>query len=462
MSALEHGQRGSRRWRRAIAASSVVCSLVVGGIVMLPTVLHQTNYRNRVLNEAFSKYGLTGSSASASGGWIVPVGLQKIEISDADGRVKVTIDEVRTTKSLLGLFSSAEDLGEVTLVNPVVEIALDDEGRLPLARPDALPSGHTVAFRIENGSLRLSVPWRRLPIVDISELGLSGAIEQREGERWLRLDPVQVFDHEPLAEAHTEQNLALIAPVLSQTTRVTGEASVWLDGVEMPIGGDTDLTVIPLSGHAEFYHVEARLKQAWATQISQLFRRPNGSRIPDRLEIVRDSAVRFQFTEHGIHHDGLAILLPDVAERLQVNSSGVVGFDEKLDLTLAVLMPGLPVGNSPLLQALAGMLAAPLELQVVGTVSEPRLVPPADGTLLDQISKRMTAPGESPDPPPVAQAVLELIQAGSNPDSQEASGDLPGSILGLIRAVKHEQQQQRERPPKKPAPARRPRRRAAK
>ena len=451
MATLEHKHSPARpRWRRAIVASSVVCSLVVGGIVMLPTVLNQTSYRDHVLNTAFSNYGLTGSSATASGGWLVPVGYQQIEISDAQGRVKVSIEEVRTTRSLLGLFSSGTDLGEITLVNPVVEIALDEHGRLPIAQPGAVPSELNVAFNVENGAFRLSVPWRTLPIVDVDGLNIAGAVEQRDDGRWLRVDPVQVFDHERLAEAHTEQNLALIAPVLSQTTRVSGEASVWLDGVEMQLDGDgAAASPFPLKGRAEFYGVEARLKPAWATQISRLVGQLGNRPVPDRLELVRDSVVEFQFSEQGIHHQGLAILLPDVADQLRVHSSGTVGFDEKLDLNLAVQMPGTPRRASPLLNTLTTLMATPLQLRVVGTVSEPQLVPPAGSTWLDEVSQRL-APGQhSPQPPTVEQAVLELIQTGADPNKQQASQDLPGSILGLIRAVKHEKDRKQKQ--KKPA-----------
>jgi len=442
------------RWRRAIVASSVVGSLVLGGIVMLPTVLNQTEYRNRVLNTAFSKYGLKGTSATASGGWLVPMSYQQIEITDADGRVKVTVDEVRTSKSLLSLASSGNDLGTITLVNPVVEIALDEDGRLPIAQPDAIPSAVNVKFDVEGGAFKLSVPWRELPIVDVDGLNIAGAIEQREDGRWLRVDPVRVFDHEPLSEAQTEQNLALIAPVLSQTTRVTGEASVWLDGVDMRLDGDPDadpdgsqaaVSPFPLSGRAEFYHVEARLKPEWATQIGQMLGQLGNRPVPDRLEIVRDSVVDFQFTEQGIHHEGLAIVLPDVANRLRVHSSGLVGLDESLNLNLAVQMPAPRGVGGPLLNTLTRLVATPLQLRVVGTVSEPKQVPPAGGTWLDEASQRIAPDRHSPEPPPVAQAVMELIQTGADPNKHRAENDLPGSILGLIRAVKHEKERkQRE------------------
>lgn len=446
-----HTQPPRGRWRRAVVTSSVVFGLIVSGVAVMPTVVNQTQLRNQFLNTAFQQYGLKGSAGAAKGSWLQPVSYERIEITDANGRVRCTIGSIRTSKTLLELLSSGSDLGTITLVNPVVEIDLDEEGRFPLAQPN-IPSTQTVNIAIEDGEFRLSVPWRELPIVDLDDLNLSGRIENREGSRWLVVDEAQIFDHERLSEAHAEQNLALIAPVLSQTTAITGEVSVWMDKSEICLDAEEGgFSPFPIQGRAKFHTVNARLKPWWVSQINQLVRQLNIANVSDRIEIVRDSDIQFDVTETGIRHSGLAIVLPQASDQLSIDSSGFVNLDETLDLTMSIKVPKLPAGDSPFLGMLSKLVGAPISLHIAGTVSEPRLIMPPGMTVLNDVSQRLAPEQHTEQPPTVSQAVFKLIGSARQSREENVRRDLPGSILGLIRAVAAEKEAAEQQPEQKAA-----------
>lgn len=450
----------NRRWRRAVVATSVLGGMLFSGIAILPIAVLNSSHRDALLNSRFEKHGLTVASESAVGSWVTPISLRNIAIIDESGQIQCTIREVQTSRTILGLLAHGGDLGTITFVEPVLHVTLDENGRLPprLLTPDesdedpaeaadAAGSRPSVAFEVAGGAFVLSVPWRPMPIVEVDGLNVSAAVTNRPDGRWLTVSPVQIFDHERLSESHTEQNLALIAPVLSQSTSLTGEVSVFLNGLEVLLDGDED-PVIPISGAATFHTVEARLKKDWATQLSQLAGRTVGARIPDRLQIVRDSQVAFEVDEIGIHHHGLAFLLPEIAPDLSIESSGTVGLDERLNLALSVQLPQL-LPQNPLMAALSRFARFPLRLQVQGTVDDPKLVTPPGFSLVDQLAQNADPEGFTPEPPPVSTSVLELIDAAASSNPDRAADGIVGGIFNIIRSA---QKAKADAPPQEPRP----------
>ena len=436
------------KWRRAVVATSVLGGMLFSGAAILPTAVMSSSYRDTLLNTAFSKHGLTASSASGAGGWLTPVSFGQVSLSDEAGQIHGMIRQIRTSISLLSLLTGDDDLGTITLIEPEIQVALDDDGNLSLKTPDGPQETLTrnVAFEVVNGAFQLSVPWRTLPIVDVDKLNIAGAVTNEPDGRWLSLDPVQIFSHEPLSEAHTEQNLALIAPVLSQSTALTGEVSVLLDATRIPLDNKDD-SQLSIRGEAVFHTVNARLKQDWVTQIGQLVGQVSGNAVPDRLEIARDSGVAFEVDSIGIHHSGLAFLLPEIADGMQIESSGMVGLDETLDLALRVQLPWIAPSN-PFMAFVSKLTLAPITLQVKGTVSEPQLVGPP---VLDELSKRIAPELHTQQPADVTGAVMQLLGTAATQNKTEAAEALPGGIIGLIQSIR----KAREDSPPKAKPARR-------
>lgn len=436
-----------RTWRRAMVASSLL--VVISGIslVAVPSIVMGTGFRDQALNSAVSSYGLSATSLQATGGWFVPVSFQDVEIRDQQGNITCEISELRTSKGLLSYFTDGGDLGELTFVHPRVAIHVGEDGQWPVYS-SPIPAETQCDFRIEDGEFVLTVPWRKVPIVDLDGLGITGRVRKDEnGQRFLTIDPCQIADKMELSDEHAEQNLALIAPVLSQSTRISGSASVWMDRIHMPLdSADGKVSPFPIRGRAEFHSLEASLREEWARQIAQLTGQLTGKQLPSQITVAQQSTVAYEVTETGIHHEGMVFLLPEIASDFRVQSQGAILLDETLDLTLDIKVPELPAGDNPLIQMLGQIMKAPISVRVAGTVSEPELRMPAGLDVLSELSRRVSPETHTDQAPPVANAIIDVIRSGSQTDKEEVRKDLPGSIFGLIRAISDEKSKEKDRP----------------
>lgn len=425
----------SRSWRRASVAVWVLVALIFSAIVVLPTALMKLGYGDQVLTSKVEGFGLTAESKNASGGWFTPFVFNDVTIRDEAGFVDVKIERIETEKSLFGLLTAGDDIGRLTIIAPDTKITLDDNGKLPL---DVQPSGNPppdMQFEVRDSAFKLAVPWRPLPIVEVSQVDVNGRIMTDAEGRWLEVDPVTLFDHEPLSEAQTEQNLALIAPVLSQTTALEGEISATLEAARFPLN-DEGLSPFPIQGTAVLHSLNARLKQNWAEDVGRLVGQVVRKNVPSRLQIAADSSVAFVVDDVGIHHAGLAFVLPDLLAGATVESSGTVKLDEQLDLNFAVQLPQVQ-SNNPLLSAMNSFVRQPLQLKVTGTVDEPKMHPPAGFGILDQMAASNSPTGVAEPPPPVSNAVMDLIgSAAMGAPSAGKAEDVTGGIIGLIRSIR--------------------------
>lgn len=441
-----------RPWRRAAVATSVLGGMLFSVLAVLPLAVMNSAHRDSMLNSRLEQFGLTVATESGSGSWVTPIVLRNVTIQDETGSVRCVIRELRTSRTIMGLLMNGGDLGTISVIEPQVVVALDEDGNLPAGLfADLPPDDPNVAkpeFAVEilDASVKVSVPGRPLPFVDLSELDISASIANEENGRWLHVAPVQIFDHTQISESDTQQNLALIAPVLSQSTGLSGEVSAHFNQFDMQLGDDASGD-IAFSGEATFHSVTARLKKDWVVQLSEMLGRTVGSAIPDRLEIVRDSAVRFSGDGQGIHHSGLAFLLPQIAGNMNIQSSGMVGFDETLDLALNLQLPQMASTN-PFMRVLSQMTQLPFQLRVTGTVDAPQLETPEGSSILDQLSRNMKPEQASQEPPGVTNSVFELIDSAASPDPVERTSGVVGGVFDLIRSIQKNKENAPPRPPK--------------
>ena len=444
------GGRSTFWKRRAVVTTSVVLSMLVTGIGIAPTVLTATAMRNNLLQSAVGNYELTATAESATGGWFAPLAFQGVHIRSADDRFSWTVKEIQTSKGLLSFITAPEQVGDIRLTDSAVKINLDEDGKWPFNKPSK-SSNAEFAFSIENGSLEIIAPWREVPIVEISKLMINGNIaKDANGQRRLHVDPIQILDHEPLSESHTQQNLALIAPVLSQSTQLSGNASVWLDEINIPIGqavaADSTIAMesgtkddlrssFPIRGRAEIHSLEARLRENWTKQLTAIIGQVSGSAIPNQIQVLKNSSIEFSVTDGGIHHSGMVFLLPELAKNMSITSSGSVHLDESIDLLLKLNAPKITQTGSPFSAMLSQITSMPIQLRVLGTVSEPKLQLAEEMNLLGSLTNQVSPAQYTEESPELPSAVMELIQNVGSQDREQAKKALPGNILNLIRAV---------------------------
>jgi hypothetical protein len=451
--------------RRGVVTTSVVLSLLGAGVSVAPVVLTATSLRNRLLNSAVPNEQLTATAEAASGGWLAPLSFRDVRIADADGALVWTVKEMQTTKGLLSFITDPAEVGEIRLSDSSLKARLTADGKWPI-ESKSRPSNSNLSFRVENGSLEVSVPWRDVPIIELSDLTIAGNIGlDSNGRRMLHVEPIHVLDHAPISESNTQQNLALIAPVLSQSTTLSGTASVWLDEINLPLDeveelesslsstpeSDTGVADdFPIHGRAEFHTLEARLKENWIRQLMALIGQVGNTEMPNQIQVLKDSNVRFSVSKEGISHDGMVFLLPQLAEGLTFVSSGIVRLDERLDLLLTLQLPKIMPAGRPFLSLLAQITEAPIQVRVAGTVSEPKLQLPEGTNLLSSLTGQIAPAQHTQEAPPLPSAVMDLIQSVGNQDREQVRKDLPGNIFNLIRAVESQAKQKREgRKPRK-------------
>lgn len=443
--------------RRGVVTTSVVLCMLGAGIGLIPTAITATKLRNQLLTSAIGNEELSATSESATGGWFAPLSFRNVRVVDANGDFVWTVGQLDLSRGLLPLMTDRTQIGEIRLQDSSLQVHLNAEGEWPL-KSRSSPSKTEFSFSVQNGSLELSIPSREKPIVELDKLAIQGNVgPDSEGRRALNIEPIQLLDHAPLSESHTQQNLALIAPVLSQATALSGSASVWLDAIHVPLAGDLAADIAPevssdstpappefaIHGKAEFHEVDARLKENWTRQVTALVGQVSGISVPNQIRVLKDSNVRFSVSNAGISHEGMMFLLPQIAEELTFTSSGIVRLDETLDLLVTLkLNAAAPVGR-PFLEFLAKFTENPIQLKIAGTVSEPQLQLAKGADLLSGLAGRIAPAGYTEESPPLPSAVLDLIQNVGQPDREQAGKELPGSILNLIRAVDEQTRQKR-------------------
>ena len=418
-------------WRHPRIRLAVATCFAIGLIASAPTIVLGTGLRDVVLNHQLAHIGLTGTSESGSGGWFSPLKLYRVSLKDDTGRARTSVQSVSTSATILELITENHK-GDFSFVDPVVEIELDENGDLPpgLFAESGGDSRPTCEFEIDGGRFVLSVPGRNLPLVELDQLHVEGEIVLRDGGHWLDVQPIELFDHDPIDEAHTEQNLAMVAPVLTQSAKLAGDISVTLAESSLQLDAEEG-PVLDLAGAAVFHSVEARLRKEWVAQVGQMLGKAMEADIPNRLEIIKDSKVSFTVDESGIWHKGLVFLLPDLAEDLKIDSSGVVGLDGQMDLAFGVTIP--PPRNAGLFASIIASMAGKIQVAVKGTVDDPKLVMPAGTSLLKQFSGNLE-PEKQDQEPGVAGSVLDLLGAAQSEDPKQKAAGITGGVLKLIRA----------------------------
>ncbi|MFO0978794.1 MAG: hypothetical protein U0996_20470 [Planctomycetaceae bacterium] len=422
------------RWRRATVTASMIVGMLLTGTAVAPSLLLRS-YRNEVLSSAIKDPSLIVSCQDLQGGWFTPLSFSGVSVQDAEGKLKCSIATLQTSRTLFSFLTSSRAATDIVLQQPQLEVHVAEDGKWPVLGAGQ-PDHSELTFVINDGSFLMTVPWRKLPIVDLKELDLKGAVRpDASGLQTLTTEGTRILDHVTLSDLHAEQNLALIAPVLSQSTEISGSTSLWLEPMSVPLEGDTAMNPFPIRGRAVVHSLHARLKQDWARQLAMIGGQLSGSELPDEIQVVEDSEIHFDVSEQGIRHDSMVFLLPEIADSFAVESSGAILLDETLDLILTVKLPKVQTADKPFLGMLAQLSTEPLRLAVKGTVSKPQLQMPEGLDVLGQLMKRISPATYQEEAPSIPEAAGGLIQKVGQPGAKPSATDLTGGIIDLIRAI---------------------------
>ena len=116
-------------------------------------------------------------------------------------------------------------------------------------------------------------------------------------------------------------------------TWVGGEVSFALDTFRVPLDESEEAQV---EGKLDLHAVEAGIKNPLLVEIAGLVSTILDKDLPTKVRIAEQSNVGFSVRDRRVWHEGLMFMLPELSSDFVIRTSGSVGIDESLDLTVQV------------------------------------------------------------------------------------------------------------------------------
>ncbi|MCP4889761.1 MAG: hypothetical protein GY904_24535 [Planctomycetaceae bacterium] len=400
----------SRSIRKRIIAVLLVIFLLV---LLAPTIIAKTGLRDRLINAAIADDSLNASTQSASLGYLVPLSVQGFDLRADDGSLRVEMDSMKCEKSWLMMLFSNGELGTFRFRQPTLRVVtgiqsddanLEDDGRIETdedsdkaAEPSPIKSIPTLIADVEDARVQIRNASRTEPAIDLQGVNFTIRSEQSDFGSIVEIDPTTILDEQPLTPELCNQGVQLVAPMLADALSVQGSVSFRLDHCSIPVG-DLDkqqrLMHTDIDGTLRLSDVSVSLNNQITAVLTSLLKR--FGRVDDdiQLTVSRSSEVRFRVVEGRVHHQGLMFLLPVGGADFELNSSGSVGFDDSLDLELALGLPDSLLGGGPIAKFLT---SNPIVIQVVGSVSEPQVQLASDNGWQNRLQSMLDAIGSGVD-----------------------------------------------------------------
>jgi hypothetical protein len=216
---------------------------------------------------------------------------------------------------------------------------------------------------VEDGSLVLRQHGHQEPILAADGLTLNMRVETTPSGRFLAVEPVEVFKKKKLSLGVADDLMKCIAPDVHGERQVTGEISLSLSKLRIPLTLDREQAVKQLEaeGKLTLHQMSAEVKSPMWQGLIRLLADLNGREPPNAIHIVEESEIHFQVRDGRLHYDGLHISCPDLDPGFVISSRGSVGLDETLDLyvDLPRLDPALRKEKGPARCRITGTIANP-------------------------------------------------------------------------------------------------------
>ena len=393
--------------------------------------------RSWVLKKVFPGIRGTITCSGASFAWFSPVVLEDVAIhepAEAGGgeqlRPAVTIKKITGNRPLWKLLWNTNSPGDFTVDKPVLDVVVTETGSnlIKVLKPQGEQTQSQrdklkqLILGIELDGAQVSVSGRRMPRgwetkpIDL-RLRIDGGL--------LTLDPVTLFEHSRLTPGACHDFLRFVAPILADVTTVDGQFSLKLDAWKVPLAEPKQTSG---AGLLNIESLEVGPSPLVSNIAKQLKLSPN-------IVVVKDCPVNFEMKNERIHHVNLTFYI----EGIMVRTSGSVGLDETLDMTVEIPMPKHLLGDGPLAKALAQQTVV---LPVGGTLSKPAIdterLPSAIGQLVGGTVKSL----EGEEVKKTENLIEGLIQR--KPGDKVEADKLIGDIIGTAGELLEQRRKKRE------------------
>lgn len=358
------------------------------------------------------------SIGRASIGWSSPVVIEDVRIVPRNGaQSPLSIKRIEGSHGLAAMLLSGGDLGRFRVDGLAADVVFNTDRTSNLtglfvpmapvggdggeARPRRSPV--RVRFDIDDAIATITGPWAPESWVsEPTDIKVAlGPTADGSASAWT-VDKVQLLRDARLEPNVAQGVLAYIAPVMADAARTGGRFSLRLDGATFPVGAPE---AARLSGVLSMHEVDMGPGPLTAKMLDAL---PGRLDLPRSIRVADDSEVEFHLADRRVWHKGLEFGIPlaKPGQRLDINSSGSVGLDDKsLDLKLALPVPADLPADRPLLASLAGKS---ISLGIGGVLGEPKVnfdgsIRATAGNVVADLVDRLRNPGQ-PAPPRPAQA----------------------------------------------------------
>jgi hypothetical protein len=339
-------------------------------IAAAPWVVAHTGLRDYAINEIIASPTVKESSESASFGWFSPLSIHELHLLSTNGHVDIQAKDIASEQSPYQLWSKAPDLGTIKVDKPHVTLELPLDVLVP-ERHSRLEPTYTAI--VKDAALTVRLAGQDEPAIDVDDINMTARVEKAEQGRVLTLDPVVIFDRRKLSPKRANGLLHLFDATMSDTSDISGEYSLSLDKLRIPIGIPRDEVVkrMEMEGKLVLHQVSTDVKNPMVQAMVHVIADMNGKRASDVMRLAQDAEVHFWARDGRLYHEGLRIGLPDIDPSLQITSQGSVGLDKTLDLYV-----DLPRLDKALLKE-----KGPAKCRITGTIDNPKITV-KDGSLV--------------------------------------------------------------------------------
>ncbi len=424
-----------------------LAALVGAGLVLmvigLPTILATSGIHNQFLGRAVQGRGLSVTAGSASLAWFSPVSLRNVDAQRHDRSWEVRAETFSTEKTLLQLLLAPTDVGTINLDRPTVVLlpvdspATGDHDK----RTETKTLYPPLRAVVRDGAVELRTAENPEPVIAVDGISFVGRTEVSNDTSVLIVEPVKLFDRRELTPELCDQGLQLIAPFLAEAAMVTGQLTVELDEFQIPIGTvtpDERVRMTRIGGRMTMHRVETGLRNPLLAELASLLGTMSGGRFAT-VRASEETDVDFRVENGRVYHEGLTLLIPELASDLSIQTSGWVDLDENIDVRILINLSGV---ISSRIEMLNSLTQAPLEIRMTGTLKNPRISLPAGRNLLDRFAGGLDEltgrdgsenGGQSPN---VAGAISDVLgglvrDKGEKPDVKKTAR----GIFDLIRSI---------------------------
>jgi translocation and assembly module TamB len=192
----------------------------------------------------------------------------------------------------------------------------------------------TLTARLNQGLVRVEPT--DIP-VNTGKVRLAPSLRLGPGPMELQADAGTVVDHVSITPEMANERLKYVVPILAGVAQVSGQFSVALDELRMPLDNPSAGT---MAGRMTVHAVDigpSTLLQELAPLVKQ----------PLTASLKRESVVDFKLIQGRIYHQGLEFAFPECT----VKTSGSVGLDQTVSMVAEVTLPANLLPNVPVASA---------------------------------------------------------------------------------------------------------------